>query len=286
MFFGHVGISAEIVKKFGTKLNTFPNSPITIPKSDIYIADKNYMNNLFHREFINCIKVSYENMGVHNKTSSTRVEPFHGYLARVLKYKLGTDYDVYAAGYSYGKECSLGGNFDNKNVDVCVMKNGKTIGAIAFKLFSNNFKQNNKNFVEAMLGEAVQMRDQGLPYAFCYLIPEAALYLENGGYFKKVDKLTQKDLKVYYDIMVDEAYKGRTPDALFVGVHHLFDDVYIGSLERGEEVDIGSYEYLSAVNPAWSDYAFVDDEDIRDYFIANSNIGVFLDNFIAKMLGE
>ena len=67
--------------------------------------------------------------------------------------------------------------------------------------------QNNKNFVESMLGEAVQMRDLGLPYAFCYLIPERALYLTKTSSFDHIDRFTQDDLKVYHDICTDEAYK-------------------------------------------------------------------------------
>lgn len=279
----YVGISTKMVKQFGTMLNTFPNFPVIIPKKDLKIADKNYMNQLFQTEFIKCIKTAYENMGESGKTSSRRVEPFHAFLAKVLQYKLGTDYDVFAAGYSYGKECSLGGNFDNKNVDVCVKKNGREVGAIAFKLLSNNFKQNNKNFVESMLGEAVQMRDLGLPYAFCYLIPEKALYLTKTSNFDHIDRFTQDDLKVYHDICTDAAYKARTPDALFVGVHKLFDDAYIDKLVCGTKIDINGHDYLSAIHPMWSDYSFVSDEDMREYFLKNNNIGEFLDKFILSM---
>lgn len=280
---GYVGISTNMVKQFGTRLSTFPNFPVSIPAKDIEIADTNYMNNLFQKEFVKCIKESYINMGEVGKTSSKRVEPFHAFLAKVLQYKLGTDYDVYAAGYSYGKECSLGGNFDNKNVDICIKKNGKEIGAIAFKLLSNNFKQNNKNFIESMLGEAVQMRNSGLPYAFCYLIPEKALYLTKSSKFDHIDTFTQNDLKVYYDISTDEADKARTPDALYVGVHKLFTDEYLSTLVRGDYIDIGGKEYLNGINPIWSTYDFVDDDDIKDYFIENNNIGLFLDKFILHL---
>lgn len=281
---GYVGISTKMVKEFGTQLNTFPNFPVTIPQEDLILADNNYMNHLFHQEFIHCIRESYKNMGAYGKTSNKRVEPFHSFLAKVLQYKLGTDYDVYAVGYSFGKECTLDGNFDHKNVDVCVKRNGKEIGAIAFKLFSNNFKQNNKNFVEAMLGEAVQMRNSGLPYAFCYLIPEVALYLDASSKFKRLDKFTQGDLKVYYDICTDESYKNRTPDAVFVGVHQLFDPDYLTTLVPNQMMDLNADSYLTAIQPQWSDYEFIPDEEIKEYFLAQSNIGLFLDQFIQAML--
>lgn len=281
---GYVGVSTKMVKSFGTQLNTFPNFPVVIPKGDLSIADNNYMNNLFQAEFIKCVKESYLNMGELGKTSSKRVEPFHSFLAKVLQYKLGTDYDVFASGYSYGKECTLGGNFGNKNVDVCVKKNGKEIGAIAFKLLSNNFKQNNKNFIESMLGETVQMRNSGLPYAFCYLIPELALYLSKNSTFNHFDKFTQGDLKIYYDICTDESYKNRTPDALFVGLHKLFNKDYLDSLNSGDKIDIGSDEYLDAIQPEWSTYEFVSDDDIKEYFLKNNNIGMFLDKFISSMI--
>lgn len=281
---GYVGISTKMVKVFGTRLNTFPNFPVTIPDADLLVADNNYMNRLFHNTFIGYVKEAYENMGIMGKTSSTRVEPFHAFLAKVLQYKLGTDYDVYAAGYSFGKECILGGSFDNKKVDVCVKRNGNVLGAIAFKLLSNNFKQNNKNFVESLLGEAVQMRDLGLPYAFCYLIPEKALYLTKDGCFDHIDRFTQADLKVYYDICRDESYRGRTPAVLFVGLHKLFDDSYLSSLVAGTQIDIDSDVYLQSIVPEWSDYSFVMDEDMREYFIEHSNVGQFLDQFVRLML--
>lgn len=289
---GYVGISTKNVKAFGTNMTKFPNLPVEIPADKIKCADRHYMNDLFQQSFLDCIKKSYEKMGEFNKTSTERIKPFHGFLAKVLQYKLGTEYQIYADGYSYGKEISLGGNFDNKNVDICVMKNEKPIGAIAFKLLSNNFKQNNKNFVEGMLGEVVQMRESEIPYAFCYLIPEKALYLSGKASvtndmtqkFDHLDILTQNDMLVYYKIMNDEAYKGRKPDAMFIGVHKLFDDTYINSLKKRDSVCISSDKYLSHIIPAWSDYSFIKDEKIREYFQKHCNIGNFIDEFIDKML--
>lgn len=289
---GYVGISTKNVKAFGTDLTKFPNLPVEIPKNDLGCADRHYMNNLFQEAFLDCIVKSYSNMGLFNKTSTERIKPFHSFLAKVIQYKLGTDYEVYAAGYSYGKEVSLGGNFDNKNVDVCITKNGKPIGAIAFKLLSNNFKQNNKNFIEGMLGEAVQMRESGLPYAFCYLIPEQAMYLSGKATeannmtqtFRHKDILTQQDMFVYYKIMNDASYKGRKPDAMFIGVHQLFDQKYLNALSDGDSVSLNSKEYLDHIKPAWSDYAFIKDEQVREYFEQHSNIGEFLDEFINIML--
>ena len=102
--------------------------------------------------------------------------------------------------------------------------------------------------------------------------------------FDHIDKFTQDDLKVYHDICTDEAYKARTPDALFIGVHKLFNDAYIDGLVPGTQVDINSNDYLKAICPMWSDYQFVSDEDMREHFLENSNIGAFLDKFISSML--
>lgn len=277
---GYSGISTKHIKEFGTNLSTFPNFPVSIPKEDICIADNNYMNKLFNDEFLKCIKESYVNMGKNGKTSSSRVAPFHSFIAKVLQYKLGQNYEVIASGYGYDKEINLEGNFHAKNVDICISKGGKHVGAIAFKLWSNNFKQNVGNFTEGLLGETIQMKGMGIPYAFCYLIPEKALYLDKHENFQKIDKLTQKDLETYYNIVNDEEYKNRTPDSMFVGVHKLFEDDFLNSLKKSDQINISGEEYLNAIIPKWSNYEFVLDEDIKDYFIEHSNIGEFLDEFI------
>lgn len=262
---------------------------MNVPKEDFPIADVDYMNKLFTDKFIDCIKESYKNMAHYGTTSTERVKPFHSFLAKVLKYKLGQEYDVVANGYSFGKEVGIEGNFDRKNVDVCVMKKDKVLGAIAFKLLSNNFKQNYKNFSEGMLGETAQMKGNGIPYAFCYLIPEKALYRENVnkktgvGNFLRFDVLTQNDAKIYYDIANDADYKNRTPDAMFIGIHKLFSDDYLNSLSLNDEIDIASDEYLNGIQPKWSDLEFIKDEDIKLFYTEQFNLGEFLDAFIEKM---
>lgn len=286
---GYVSVSSVFVKNYGTMLTHFPNLPVDVPVEDFPIADADYMNRLFTDKFIDCIKESYENMAICGTTSTERVKPFHLFLAKVLKYKLGQEYDVVADGYSFGKEVGVEGNFDNKNVDVCVMKKDKVLGAIAFKLLSNNFKQNYKNFSEGMLGETAQMKGIGIPYAFCYLIPEKALYRENVnkktgvGEFAKIDVLTQNDAKIYYDIANDADYKNRTPDAMFIGIHKLFSDDYLNSLSVGDVIDIASDTYLDGIQPKWSELDFIKDEDIKLFYMEQFNLGEFLDTFIEKM---
>lgn len=277
---GYVGISTKHIKNFGTKLSSFPNFPVSIPKEDICIADNKYLNNLFNKEFLNCINESYYNMAKNGQSSSTRVEPFHSFLAKILQYKLGQNYEVRAKGYSYAKETKLDGNFHAKNLDISISKNGKYVGAIAFKLMTNNFKQNLGNFTEGLLGETAQMKGVGMAYAFCYLIPEVHLYLTNKNELKEIIKLTQNDLETYYNIANDESYKNRTPDSMFIGVHKVFKDEYLNALKSGDYIDKSDEYFLNSINPQWSNYEFVSDEDIQDYFIEHNNIGDFLDEFI------
>ena len=109
---GYVGISSKHIQNYGTNLATFPNFPVEIPKEDIDKADNNYMNNLFTKEFLKCITESYKNMGLMGKTSTERVKPFHSFLAKILQYKLGQDYDVIAAGFGTDKEMNIKSSFN------------------------------------------------------------------------------------------------------------------------------------------------------------------------------
>lgn len=278
----YVGINTNIIKEYGTNLSSFLSFPVSF-SLEIENLNNNYYNELFHRKFIDCIKESYQNMGSSGKTSPERIKPFHSFIAKILQYKLGTDYEIFASGYSYGREAKLQSAFGEKNVDICVKKDGKVLGAIAFKLMSNNFKQNLNNFSESLLGESIQMRELKLPYAFCYLIPEKAMYLTKNNTFKKIDKLTQKDLEKYFKMINDPSYKQRTPDSLFIGVHKLFDDNYLNNLKDGDSIHISDSSYLNSVVPEWSNYNFVDDDDMKEYFIYHNNIGKFLDKFIEEI---
>lgn len=286
---GYVSVSSAFVKNYGTLLTSFPNLPVDVPKEDFPIADASYMNKLFNDRFVDCIKESYENMAICGSTSPERVKPFHSFIAKVLKYKLGQDYVVVADGYSFGKEMGVEGNFDTKKVDICVLKRDKVIGAIAFKLLSNNFKQNYKNFTEGLLGETAQMKGIGIPYAFCYLIPETALYREDVnkktgvGKFVKLDTLTQKDAKIYYDIANGIGENNISPDAMYIGIHKLFADSYLDELTTGDLIDISSDHYLNGIQPEWSNLDFIKDEDVKLYYIEQFNLGDFLDRFIEKM---
>ena len=133
------------------------------------------------------------------------------------------------------------------------------------------------------------MKGIGIPYAFCYLIPEKALYREDVnkktgiGKFSKVDVLTQNDAKIYYDIANDADYKNRTPDAMYIGIHKLFTDDYLNSLTAGDVIDVASDDYLEGIQPEWSDLKFIKDEDIRLFYAEQFNLGEFLDKFIEKM---
>lgn len=278
---GWAAISTKVVKDFGTVLSEFPNFPITIPPEHLSIADNNYLNNLFHEKMgTDIIKEAYDNIAIAGATSSERVKPFHSFVAKILQFKLGPDYEIWAGGYGEGREYQLSGNFGTKNTDICVVKDGKPLGAIEFKLLSNNFKQNLVNFKESLLGEVGTMHGQGIVYGFCYLLPEKALYLSSKREFDKFDTLTQRDLIPYRKMMQGDLVQA--PDSLFVGVYRLFVQSFIESLVPKQVIDFASASYSSAVQPQWSDYSFICDIDMKEEFSAQ-NIGKFLDRFIVAI---
>lgn len=278
---GWAAVSSKSVKDFGTNLTKFPNFPVDIPADDLSIADNNYLNMMFHAKMGTAIiKEAYDNIAIVGPTSPERVKPFHSFVAKILQFKLGPDYEIKANGYGESTEYQLTGTFGNKNTDICVLKDGKPLGAIEFKLLSHNFKQNLVNFKEGLLGEVSTMHGRGIVYGFCYLIPEKALYLSNRREFKKLDILSQKDLVSYRKMM--NLHSAQAPDALFVGVYSLLEAAYMDSLVEDQVIDFTSREYSSAVKPHWSDYSFLSDIDMKEEFLAQ-NIGKFLDNFIASM---
>lgn len=274
---GYVAVSSKNIKDYGTNLTTFPNFPINVPQSDLLRADNNYLNQKFEEAFYNEIYKSYQKMAQYGTTSSERVKPFHSFLAEVLKFKLGSEYEVKAAGIGLDEEVNVKGSYNGKNVDICVLKNNEPIAAIEFKLLSNNFKQNLNNFKEGLLGEAAAMHNSGIKLAFCYLIPEKALYLTKDKKFLKFDVLTQNDLKAFYYLFNKNI--STSPDALYIGIYKLFNNNFLNSLTTNEIVDISSNGYLSSIAAKKSDLSFVKDEDVFDKF-KEQNIGIFLDEFI------
>lgn len=274
---GYVAVSSKNIKDYGTNLTTFPNFPINVPSNDLLKADNNYLNKKFEDAFYNIILESYKKMGEWGTTSSERVKPFHSFLAEVLKFKLGSEFEVKAAGIGLDQEVNVKGSYNGKNVDICVLKKNIPIAAIEFKLLSNNFKQNLNNFKEGLLGEAAAMHNSGIKLAFCYLIPEKALYLTKDRKFNKLDVLTQNDLKSFYYLF--DKNISTSPDALYVGIYKLFSDSFLNSLKADDYIDISSNDYLSSILSEKSDLSFVKDEDVFDKF-KEQNIGIFLDDFI------
>lgn len=276
---GWAAVSTKSVKSFGTTLTCFPNFPVEIDKDHLSGADNNYLNGLFHKVLgEKVIKEGYDNIAIVGATSTERVKPFHTFVAKLLQFKLGPDYEIWADGYKENREFELSGVFGKKNTDICVVKDGKPLGAIEFKLLSNNFKQNLVNFRESLLGEASAMHGQGIVYGFCYLIPEKALYLDKNQRYVKTDVLTQHDLVPYLKMM--KGNSSQAPDSLLVGVYHLFNEGFVGSLVPGQHIDYLSGEYSSAVEPRWSDYSFISDIDMKEAFLSQ-NIGEFIDKFIS-----
>ena len=121
------------------------------------------------------------------------------------------------------------------------------------------------------------MHNSGIKLAFCYLIPEKALYLTKDRKFLKFDVLTQNDLKAFYYLFNKNI--STSPDALYIGIYKLFNNNFLNSLTTNEIVDISSNGYLSSIAAKKSDLSFVKDEDVFDKF-KEQNIGIFLDEFI------
>jgi hypothetical protein len=154
-------------------------------------------------EFLNVIKKSFLKSLETGPRSNEKLKILHGYIALDLKLRLGEGFEVKSLGYKEGKESSIKGRYMDKNVDITVLKNNKSIAGIAVKFVMSNYSQNSNNYFENMLGETANLRSNKVPYFQIFILPEKLPYYNNSGVITRWENITENNMSKYVKISDD-----------------------------------------------------------------------------------
>jgi hypothetical protein len=159
-------------------------------------------NSYDHNRFVDVVSKSFDNYVAYGKRSSKKVSPIHNYLADVLVDIFGEHYEVFCM--DKNKEFRVEGRYYHKNVDITVVKNNIPVFCLGVKFITSNYKQNANNYFESMLGETANVQSMNsIPYAHMIVFRRNTPYYDSKGNIKKIEVLTDEDMKKYIKLMFD-----------------------------------------------------------------------------------
>lgn len=172
------------------------------------------MNN---KAFLETVNDSFQVYLKTSARSNKKLAILHGFIARALHEKLGSDYVIASLGFGEGKEVKIKGRYGYKNVDIAIFKGGKPVAAIGVKFVMSNYSQNSNNYFENMLGETANLRGANVPYFQVLVLTQRAPYFNSNGQISKLESLTPNNLHKYEVLSHDNPTENlHSPDKVLV----------------------------------------------------------------------
>jgi hypothetical protein len=154
-------------------------------------------------EYLRSIKNSFLKSLKTGPRSNEKLKILHGFIATDLKSKLGDGYQIKSLGYKDGRETKIKGRYMDKNVDITVLKDSKSIAGVAVKFVMSNYSQNSNNYFENMLGETANLRANRIPYYQIFILPERLPYYNKKGDITKWEIITENNMNKYVKMSND-----------------------------------------------------------------------------------
>lgn len=149
--------------------------------------------------------------------STEKLKPLHGFFAKDLASRLGSDYEIVSQGYGDDKEANIKGRYIDKKVDITIKRDNKTIAGIAVKFIMQNYAQNSNNYFENMLGETANIRCANCPYFQIFIIPNKLPYYNRAGNITRWETFTEHNSEKYIILSSDPADKyWHTPNKMLL----------------------------------------------------------------------
>lgn len=178
------------------------------------------MNNsakLFVPEFLKAAGESLDLFYRHGARSNRKLIPQHSCIARFVSTTLDPEYSIKSLGIGDDKEEKITGQYYAKRVDIAVIDGNKLIAAIGLKFVTSNYKQNNVNYFENMLGETANLRRKNCGYAQVIVIRKEMPYKLKSGKTTKTERISEKNLLKYVQLVKDKDYPHR-PDLMSIAI--------------------------------------------------------------------
>lgn len=168
-------------------------------------------------EFLKAAGESLDSFHRYGARSNRKLIPLHSCIARFVSTALGPEYSVRSLGIGDHKEEQIEGQYYAKRVDIAVIDGNKPMTAIGLKFVTSNYKQNNVNYFENMLGETANLRRKNCGYAQVIIIRKEMPYKLKSGKTTKIERISEKNLRKYVQLVKDKDYPHR-PDLMSIAI--------------------------------------------------------------------
>lgn len=172
---------------------------------------------LFVSQFLESAGESLNLFHRYGSRSNRKLVPLHSCLARFVSTALGDKYSVSSLGIGDDKEKQIAEQYYAKRVDIAVIGDNKPIAAIGLKFVTSNYKQNNVNYFENMLGETANLRRKNCRYTQVIVIRKEMPYKLKSGKTTKTERISEKNLLKYVHLVKDKNYPHR-PDLMSIAI--------------------------------------------------------------------
>ena len=209
---------------------------------------------LTNNQFLKIIEASFNCfLDAETSRSTQKLKPLHGAIAQDIAHRLGDSYKILSQGYGNDKEGTIEGRYMNKQVDITISQNKKTIAGIAVKFVMQNYSQNSNNYFENMLGETANIRCNRHPYFQIFIILDKLPYYNKDKEIKRWETFTSHNVSKYVNLSNDNVeFSLHTPNKTLIYVVHIPDneslltkDEYMSfykSIEYDMEISSCKYE--------------------------------------------
>ncbi len=147
---------------------------------------------MFVSQFLQSTGESLDLFHRYGSRSNRKLMPLHSCIARFISAALGSKYSVSSLGIGDSKEEQIAGQYYAKRVDIAVINDNKPIASIGLKFVTSNYKQNNVNYFENMLGETANLRRNNCGYAQVIVIRKEMPYKLKSGKTTKMERISEK----------------------------------------------------------------------------------------------
>lgn len=227
-------------------------------------------------ELLAIIKESFKKYYEHGERSNEKLKVLHGYIACCIYSRIHALDNSIAEGITIkslpGREDRVSGSFYDKNVDITIKYNHKVYGVVSVKFIMSNYKQNENNYFENLLGECINLKLSNPERHFWYVM----FTFDKIPYFNKTHNVTRYDKfdSRKYDKLSSEQNANLLPDDISVSVVHINQKVL-----HPNKIDklMSSQDLEAYVNSIVKDK--IKKEDMLDFF-------KHLDIFCLKIIAD
>jgi len=145
-------------------------------------------------EFLRALKSSLRAYYKHGERSNEKLKILHSYISCALKHMFEKFHmpDVVIRSLPM-REDKVAGEFYNKNVDITVRYKSQPYGLVSVKFVMSNYKQNENNYFESLLGECINLKAKSKFRNFWFILItfDDIPYFNKNHFLKTLQKFDQ-----------------------------------------------------------------------------------------------